>query len=373
VSDRGSQHRRVRDLLVKDLTERLLTALEAGNPTGLLDPAVPGLAETLAGILTTDRRGETAPAVEAASTLVGVHWIRYQLLPQGQDQDDLLDWPAWPGPASCCRIAPDRVPDPVGAHLTTAGTPAGASSTAAEATTRAIALMGDHQQTGNMESLQAAATQFQEAVATTPVYHPDRPGMLSNLRGALRARFARTGVQSDLDEPITVGRDAVVTTPVDHPDRPAMLSNLGAALRIRFEWIGQQTDLDEAITVGRDAVATSRSTTPIDPRCCPTSGSRYGSGSSGSGSRPTWTRQSPSGGARSPPPRSTTVNAGRKLTPRRRLNVDPPGVGCDVFWGWVDACSGCGLCGLVGRLPRCGWGCPPSWSRVRGGDRARGG
>ena len=65
-------------------------------------------------------------------------------------------------------------------------------------------------------------------MAATPADHPDRAGWLSNLGGALQARFERAGDRADLDEAIDAGRQAVAASPADHPDRAGCLSNLGA-------------------------------------------------------------------------------------------------------------------------------------------------
>ena len=242
-----------------------MEVMEAGDPASLLDAEVPGMAQTLAGILTAGLQGEIAPDFEAMSTLADVHWIRYQVLPEGQDQDDLEACLTWS--AMLLTVAPHLVPEHVRAHLTAAGTPAGATSgAAAEATTRAMSLYkGYFERPGNIENLQAAVTLFREAVAATPTDHPDRPMMLSNLVAALQAWFERTGVLGDLDEALTVGREAVAATPTDDAHRPGYLSNLATALGIRFGRTGVLDDLDEAVTLGQEAVAATPTDHPDRP------------------------------------------------------------------------------------------------------------
>ena len=181
--------------------------------------------------------------------------------------------------------------------------------------------------------------------------HPSRPPRparcLSNLGVTLQARFERTG-QRGPGPGHHLGRQAVDATPPAtptapctcptsgprcrpgssapgsrrtwtrpspsagggrrhpgrHPDRPRFLSNLGNALQARFERTGQQADLDQAITTGRQAVDATPPATPTAPGTCPTSGPRCRPGSSGPGSRRTWTRPSP-------------ASAGRRRHPRR--------------------------------------------------------
>ena len=105
-----------RDQLIEELGERLRIFAEYGDPTGVLDAAVPGLTRDLAETLTQDSRDAAAPDVARTLTaLVGVHWLRYQLLPDGQDQDDLRACLKWS--AVLLPVAPDLVPGPVRAWL----------------------------------------------------------------------------------------------------------------------------------------------------------------------------------------------------------------------------------------------------------------
>ena len=224
--------------------------MRSGDHTGVLDPVVSRLALDLAGTLTRDSRDAVAPnVVEALSVLVTVHWVRCQLLPEGQQQDDLQACLKWS--AVLLQAAPNQVPEPVRAYL--AGPDRPVDAAAAEANDRGADLYENYERTGNVQFLRTAITHFGEAVDITPVGHPDRPAMLSNLGNALRARFRLTGQQSDLDQAITCGREAVDTAPADHPERSWMLSNLASTLQSRFQRTGHQPDLDEAITYFREA------------------------------------------------------------------------------------------------------------------------
>ncbi len=230
-------------------SDRLLAGRESGAVSWVLDPAVPHLARDLAQALNQDfQDADVRAVIEAMSVLVDVYWARYQLLPEGKNQDDLQACLAWS--AALLPAAPGLVPEPVRFYLARPDTPADAS----EANNSGAALYGDYQRSGNIQLLETAITHFREAVDASPVDHPDRPAMLYNLGHALRDRFEHTGRQADLDQAITIGREAVDATPVDHPDRPAMLSSLGIALQTRFERNGQQADLDQAITRLTEAV-----------------------------------------------------------------------------------------------------------------------
>ena len=105
-----------RDQLTEELSERLRTFVEKGDPTALLDAAVLGLLRDLAGTFTLGTRyAVTGEVANAITVLVAVHWLRYQLLPHPQDQDDLQACLKWA--AALLPIRPDLVPEPVRAHL----------------------------------------------------------------------------------------------------------------------------------------------------------------------------------------------------------------------------------------------------------------
>ena len=224
-----------------------------------MDSVVAGLAGEVAGILAAGSRAAAAADndIEAMSVLVDVYWLRYQHLPEGQDQDDLRACLTWS--MVLLPVAPDTVPEPIRAALAAGRIQARTTDTdPADATSdNAIALAQEYQQTGNIDRLQTAITLFRHAVADTPTDHPDRPVDLSNLGNALQFRYGRSGQQADLDEAITLFRQAVDTTPTNHPNQPVYLSNLGGALQVRYGHSGQQADLDEAITTGRQAVDTT--------------------------------------------------------------------------------------------------------------------
>jgi hypothetical protein len=180
------------DRLVGDLSERLQAAINSGDPTGLVDATALSQVQDLAEILTQDSRDAAAPdLIEALSVLVAVHWIRHQVLPEGQDQEDLQACQKWS--AMLLPLAPHLVPEPMRAYLVGSDMPV--SNSVAEAHQRGAALYDEYHRTGNIQFLETAIALFREAVGTAPASDPGRPAMLSNLGAALVTRFGRTGQQ----------------------------------------------------------------------------------------------------------------------------------------------------------------------------------
>jgi tetratricopeptide (TPR) repeat protein len=225
------------------LTGRLRTALESGGDrTALLDAAVPGLAAELTRALADAILDvPEADMTEALRVLVAVHWARYRLLPDGENEEDRK---ACMGLSeTLLLIAPDLVPEPVRGHL--------ASHAAVD---RGLALLQGYEQTGEVRLLHDAIGLFREAIAGAWASDAARPAMLSYLADALQTRFGRTGQAADLDQAIALFREAADATPPGHPGRPLMLSHLGDAFLTRFTRTGQAADLRQAVAAGRSAV-----------------------------------------------------------------------------------------------------------------------
>jgi hypothetical protein len=55
------------------------------------------------------------------------------------------------------------------------------------------------------------------------------------------------GSTEDRDRVIDASEQAVESTPVDHPNRPGYLNSLDCALRSRYDRTGLMEDLDRAI------------------------------------------------------------------------------------------------------------------------------
>ncbi|MCM3920144.1 tetratricopeptide repeat protein, partial [Frankia sp. AiPs1] len=239
----------MRERLLEQVQARLDRFAVDRSPATVLDlEAVAEVAALLGTVV------EPAADLEIARLSAGLHWARYLILPDGEDQQDLMAALALFAPVY--QAHPDMVPDQVRVffdeqwHGAVIVTPDALSG-------RAAALLRETMRTGDRRALDDAIDLLRQAVDASPPDHPGRAAMLSNLGAALQARFERAGQLADLDAAISAGQAAVNASPPDHPDRAAMLSNLGAALQARFERAGQLADLDAAISAGQAAVNAS--------------------------------------------------------------------------------------------------------------------
>jgi tetratricopeptide (TPR) repeat protein len=287
-----------RDQLVRPLSEVLQAVAKSGNGTPLLADQVRQQARELAQALTRDPPDPAAPGtLEALGVLVGVHWLRYRGLPEGQDQDDLRACLAWS--AVLLPLEPSLVPGPVRSYLADhdapaidtadeagAGTPDGDPERARRLSNLGHALRIRFERTGLDADLEQAIAAGRQAVDLTPAGHPDRPVMLLNLGSALQWRFERTGRPADLAETVGCLREAAATTPEGHPDRTRTHAALGGALGAGYEKTGLEADLEEAVRYLRAAADASPVADPDRPRILANLGTLLWNRSRRSGQRP---------------------------------------------------------------------------------------
>ncbi|KAL0639497.1 hypothetical protein Q9L58_001526 [Maublancomyces gigas] len=117
---------------------------------------------------------------------------------------------------------------------------------------------------GQVEDSETAILASNEALAMTPLLHPDRPHMLAVLGCALADR-SDSGNIDDLDKAIYALKGAAEEIPVGNPWRGCVLDVLGGELSARFELLGGVADLQEAVTTFEDAVAAISPDEIIDP------------------------------------------------------------------------------------------------------------
>lgn len=102
--------------------------------------------------------------------------------------------------------------------------------------------------------LDLAVTRARSAVAAAPPGHHNRPGALTSLAVALRARFIRTGVNANIAEAVAHSREAVRLTPPGDLARRSRLNNLAVVLESHASRAGSLSVLREAVAVGRESL-----------------------------------------------------------------------------------------------------------------------
>ncbi|MET8351245.1 MULTISPECIES: CHAT domain-containing protein [unclassified Micromonospora] len=276
--------RRFRSDPVRRLRERLDGFAATTDPRAVLDSGAIRDAEAVVEFVTaTPTDGPLPePVAEGFFLLACLHWYRYQLLPPGEDADDLGQ--AVRLTEFLLRFAPERVPPsllavlhahrpppesgrvpgqrgpggpasaPTGSgsarHGRTAGLPDGE---AGALFLEAVMLMAAAENNRDYRGADRAAALLRQAVDGTPAGEPERLHYLSALGRVHRAQFQYLGRRRALPSAIEAHRESLESTPAGDPERPARLFNLGNVLGDRYEVDGAPADLDESITLLRDA------------------------------------------------------------------------------------------------------------------------
>ena len=243
--------------LLEELQTLLSTAAQADDLQVLLSPQATALTQAL-----WDSHDAPENDLDICHALGWWHWLRSQVLPEGEGQRDLRT--ALALLELVYLNEPEDIPEALRPHFSQT-TPTNHPDRPGFLSDLGGALQTRARRTGNTSDLDRAIDVLDQAVTIAPANHPDRPAYLSNLGGALQTRAWRTGNTSDLDRAVDVLDQAVTIAPANHPDRPGFLSNLGGALQTRARRTGNTSDLDRAIDVLDQAVTTNPTNHPDRP------------------------------------------------------------------------------------------------------------
>jgi tetratricopeptide (TPR) repeat protein len=122
------------------------------------------------------------------------------------------------------------------------------------------ASLGEHlwiryNHTGDISLINEAIELDREVLALQPPGHPDRSTSCFNLGTSLHSCYEQTGNVALLNEAIELKREALALRPPGHPDRARSCTNLGSSLHACYEQTGNAALLDEAIELQREALA----------------------------------------------------------------------------------------------------------------------
>ncbi|CUS13391.1 unnamed protein product, partial [Tuber aestivum] len=106
---------------------------------------------------------------------------------------------------------------------------------------------------GDLGDLQKAIKHGEDALAATPLDHPDRAGRHNNLGNMLSTRFERIGDFGDLQKAISHGEKALAATPPDHPRRAIMCTSLAKSLQSRFSQLKSPEDFTKCLRLYHEA------------------------------------------------------------------------------------------------------------------------
>ncbi|KAJ7645850.1 hypothetical protein B0H17DRAFT_447714 [Mycena rosella] len=107
---------------------------------------------------------------------------------------------------------------------------------------------------GDLIDLEAALLSLQEAADLIPADHPARARHLASLAASLDSRYQRLGDLKDLEAALQKAQEVADLTPADHPERARRLSSLAASLDSRYQILGDPKDLQAASKMRQEVV-----------------------------------------------------------------------------------------------------------------------
>ncbi|KAF8808722.1 hypothetical protein BYT27DRAFT_7188682 [Phlegmacium glaucopus] len=113
--------------------------------------------------------------------------------------------------------------------------------------------------THNLQDVDYAISNYQSALESTPSGHANFRSWFNNLGNSYFLRFEHTGNLHDIDCAISNHQNAVQFTPSDHANLPSWLNNLGNLYLCRFEHTGDLHDIKCAISNYQSAVESTPS------------------------------------------------------------------------------------------------------------------
>ena len=242
-----------------DLRGAIDAGQQAVDATGLDDPAWPGRASNLSGLLR--MRFDAQGAQEDLDQAIALSG-KAAALPSEDVAGRSLRWSNVSN-AMAARFDLRRDPADLDAAIA-AGRQAAAAAPAAYAAGGAILsnlanlLLTRFEQWGGLEDLDEAIRLGQAALTAGQAGGPARAGMMSNLANMYRSRYEQSGEPRDLDQALAMSQGALSLTSADDPYRASRLSNRAMILLTRHEHLHDPAVLEEAIGAGREAVAAAR-------------------------------------------------------------------------------------------------------------------
>jgi tetratricopeptide (TPR) repeat protein len=229
------------------LQDALATASGTGDPAVTLASSVVEAALAVAGTVVEppDVHGpEPTQDMAARQALGWYHWFRYQALPEGEDEDELLAAVVVLLPL--IDVRPDIVPASL-ADLFHASDDGRADRLAALGT----ALLRRARATPEREVARAAVDVLERAVTAMPG-GPQEADVTGNLATAWLTCFERTSDLSLLDHAVDCARRAAA---LPSEGQHSLLGNLGAVLLARHRRTRSPDDLAGSISASRAALA----------------------------------------------------------------------------------------------------------------------
>lgn len=232
----------MRDRLIDFINARLARYEGQRDAAGILDEALRTAAVRLLELV-----GSQTTDVDAVVTVARVFWLRYLLLPEGQDQADLRQ--ALVLYRAIHEVRPEAVPDELRAAVS-----ADPDDLVTRVFTSLAADFGAAVNEGDQQKISASIQKFRQLLDMLPSSHPQRAQIAATLAVAHGSLYGFTSDPADLDAEITILQSTVTVSGLSASELAFQHLFLGEAHEKRYDRFQRMTDLDAAIKARKESL-----------------------------------------------------------------------------------------------------------------------
>ena len=230
----------MRDQLLRFINGRLSQYEQCHDASDILDDKLRAAALELLELL----GGRTAD-IEAVTAAASVFWLRYRLLPEGQDEADLRQ--ALVLYHAIHAVRPEAVPDELRTAVLGDAEGPIIRVDAEHVYAAVAAYFAAAVEAANPEKISVSIQGFQHLLKMLPASHPRWREIAATLAVAHGSLYNFTSDPADLDAEITILQSTVTAADLSDSQRAFQYLFLGEALEKRYDRFQKRIDLDVAI------------------------------------------------------------------------------------------------------------------------------
>ena len=239
----------MRDQLLEFIYARLARYSQWEDASDILDEDLRTKALELLRLV-----GQQTTDLQAVAAAASVFWLRFRLLPEGQDEEDLqlaIDLYR-----VIHQVSPEAVPPELRSAMLSQGPVSGAVRVDPEMAYGGLLIyLNAALDAGDAMKVSACLEVMQRLLDAMPADHPARPEIVAALAAGRGGLYQLTNNPTDLDAEISILQSCTDDSDRTDSNFASQLQLLGDALEQRFGRAGEPADLDAAIRARQRTLA----------------------------------------------------------------------------------------------------------------------
>ena len=239
----------MRDQLLEFIYARLARYSQWEDASDILDEDLRARALELLRLV-----GQQTTDLQAVAAAACVFWLRFRLLPEGQDEEDLqlaIDLYR-----VIHQVSPEAVPPELRSAMQSEGPVSSAVRVDPKVAYRGLLIyLNAALGAGDAAKVSTCLEAMQRLLDAMPTSYPDRSEIMATLAAGHGGLYQLTSDPADLDAEISILQSCTANSDRTDSDFAFQLQLLGDALEQRFKRADRPADLDAAIRARRRVVA----------------------------------------------------------------------------------------------------------------------